>query len=568
MIHNKKKPVSAESEEYLDDAEFNLNKNTLDIHFINPYTKERRVDSLALPLDNFLKDAKVVMNPAGYPPGRYIEFEFIDERINNIYIPTTDIGRLYDAGDGIIIDINEIKVDIAYLLRQLQDGILLPEIMFDWDTGDLCVDWTPSDLEERYGNPVQGMRINGATIPRTTSNLREKNYTIIRTEQISRRIGAEIVAIRVIRATDFDIVFENKGCGSRNLITSRDSGVMNIFTNGNQITTVPMGTWYNIADMQSSAPQCYSNILADGFFNALGGEIEIRTLEMVNENILLYNTYGICNTGATTPGKVAVIQDFQLSPGARASIVFNSTNTAQNPTLNVNNTGAYPIRCYNSAIEPGMINSSQIAEFIYDGTNWILLNPPNIPHINDIITTTSAANPNTRPGWGHTAWTQFGAGRTLVGVNTADGNFNTVNRVGGASTHTLSQAEMPVHTHSQNAHAHAQNAHSHGVSVDWGGAGGTSSSTHSHMIRYTNDAQGGGGRSRVWFQGELIGGGSPLILPESHSHTTSAHGHSGSCVGTTSSEQGATASNNNAGSGGTHNNLQPYVTVYFWQRTG
>lgn len=49
---------------------------------------------------------------------------------------------------------------------------------------------------------------------------------------------------------------------------------------------------------------------------------------------------------------------------------------------------------------------------------------------------------------GGTTWAAFGSGRVLVGVDTGDSNFNTVEKTGGASTHTLSTSEIPAHTHS------------------------------------------------------------------------------------------------------------------------
>ena len=55
-------------------------------------------------------------------------------------------------------------------------------------------------------------------------------------------------------------------------------------------------------------------------------------------------------------------------------------------------------------------------------------------------------------------WTAFGTGRTLVGINTSDTNFDTVEKTGGAATHTLQVTEMPSHTHSigsSGAHSHA-----------------------------------------------------------------------------------------------------------------
>ena len=44
-------------------------------------------------------------------------------------------------------------------------------------------------------------------------------------------------------------------------------------------------------------------------------------------------------------------------------------------------------------------------------------------------------NPATYLGFG--TWTLIGAGRTIVGINTSDSDFNTVNKTGGEKTHRL-----------------------------------------------------------------------------------------------------------------------------------
>jgi len=51
---------------------------------------------------------------------------------------------------------------------------------------------------------------------------------------------------------------------------------------------------------------------------------------------------------------------------------------------------------------------------------------------------------------GGTTWVAFGAGKVLVGVDTGDSDFDTVEETGGAKTHTLTTAEMPAHTHNGN----------------------------------------------------------------------------------------------------------------------
>ena len=62
-----------------------------------------------------------------------------------------------------------------------------------------------------------------------------------------------------------------------------------------------------------------------------------------------------------------------------------------------------------------------------------------------IYTSTVSTNPNTLFGFG--TWSAFGAGRTLVGIDSGDTDFDTVGGTGGEKTHILTVAEMPAHKH-------------------------------------------------------------------------------------------------------------------------
>ncbi len=64
--------------------------------------------------------------------------------------------------------------------------------------------------------------------------------------------------------------------------------------------------------------------------------------------------------------------------------------------------------------------------------------------------------------WFGGKWEQIAKGRTLVGVDTNDTDFNTVKKTGGEKTHTLTIKEMPKHSHEQNG--------SNGVGNSWCGA--------------------------------------------------------------------------------------------------
>ncbi len=130
-------------------------------------------------------------------------------------------------------------------------------------------------------------------------------------------------------------------------------------------------------------------------------------------------------------------------------------------------------------------------------------------------------------------WARWGTGRVPVGVNASDTNFNTVEKTGGASTHALVTTELPSHIHSFSGSVtvNANGAHTHQASSGSYKVGSGSGSTYYYM---TNSGS---------TSGQVTGSGG------SHDHTGSVSGSVG-----------------NTGSGSAHNNLQPYITCYFWKR--
>ena len=87
--------------------------------------------------------------------------------------------------------------------------------------------------------------------------------------------------------------------------------------------------------------------------------------------------YAVCNTPASTADKTVSQSNFPLNTGAVIGIRFTYENTAMNPTLNVNEKGAKPIyNCHtNTSIKPGDITKYMTAFFMYNGVQWVLLNP-------------------------------------------------------------------------------------------------------------------------------------------------------------------------------------------------
>lgn len=124
-----------------------------------------------------------------------------------------------------------------------------------------------------------------------------------------------------------------------------------------------------------------------------------------------------------------------------------------------------------------------------------------------------STNPATLLGFG--TWAAWGVGRVPVSLDVGQTEFDTLEETGGFKTHTLTIAELAVHTHIQNSHSHS-----------------------------TKD------------QGIVDPGGGSFIVAKQ----TGGGTDSDTVIATTPTNQ-------NTGSGSAHNNLQPYITCYMWKRT-
>lgn len=80
--------------------------------------------------------------------------------------------------------------------------------------------------------------------------------------------------------------------------------------------------------------------------------------------------YCICSTAAATASKTGELLNFHLTTGARVIVKFTVTNTAANPTLNVNSSGAKPIIYRGAPIKPEVLEANHTYEFVYNGTSY------------------------------------------------------------------------------------------------------------------------------------------------------------------------------------------------------
>lgn len=223
-------------------------------------------------------------------------------------------------------------------------------------------------------------------------------------------------------------------------------------------------------------------------------------------------------------------------------------------------------------------------------------------------------------------WEALNEGRVLIGAGTA----HPAGETGGDENVTLSEGQMPTHTHSVSVGTGGSHNHSGSLSGNTGSGG-----SHSHSVSGSMSSSGSHSHDRgnMEITGSLYSNGSGIdvIIPGwasestcsgafsktskttrdsittstnassnartsglnfkassswsgntgsggSHSHSLSSisasssgsHTHSLSGTTVTTNSSGShthSASAGNAGSSQAHNNMQPYLSVYMWKRT-
>jgi parallel beta-helix repeat protein len=88
--------------------------------------------------------------------------------------------------------------------------------------------------------------------------------------------------------------------------------------------------------------------------------------------------WGKCTTAAATVAKTVSTwgRTLTLAAGVRVAVLFQSANSAANPTLNVNGSGAYPMFRNGVRLTGSTAwNTGETYTFEFDGTNWNMLAP-------------------------------------------------------------------------------------------------------------------------------------------------------------------------------------------------
>lgn len=158
-----------------------------------------------------------------------------------------------------------------------------------------------------------------------------------------------------------------------------------------------------------------------------------------------------------------------------------------------------------------------------------------------IYTSTVPTNPNTLFGFGK--WEYIEQGRVLL----SQGSSYAAGSTGGEKEHTITAAEMPAHNHYSNTESSGGHNHTgrtgtsgwHGHAL-WSGNGGSGGGYFSQGQRYSNN---------TYKMNDVDWSGN-----HEHDFTTNQGGEHTHPIKTDGGSQ-------------PHNNMQPYLSVYMWERT-
>ena len=108
--------------------------------------------------------------------------------------------------------------------------------------------------------------------------------------------------------------------------------------------------------------------------------------------------YGSCSTAAGTAAKTVACAEYALQTGGEITVKFTVTNTAKNPTLNVNSTGAKPIYYRGAAISASYLAANRTYTFRYNGSQYDLVGDVNTNTDVNVVQTNLAVTTSNNQG--------------------------------------------------------------------------------------------------------------------------------------------------------------------------
>ena len=232
--------------------------------------------------------------------------------------------------------------------------------------------------------------------------------------------------------------------------------------------------------------------------------------------------------------------------------------------------------------ENGMtqMSSEELQAYVDKALNKVILD--RYP-VGSIYISTSDSNPGELFGG---TWERYAEGKTLVGVDESDSDYQTVEQTGGSKNATLVTNNLPAHSHTFTPSGSVSSAFT-GTAVTTASGGAhthrTTSRTLTNPITVSSSTIRWGSygvyepnRSNVSGSGGFysssgnIGGtweNVSITIPALSIASSGSHTHSVTAAGTVKSTfSGKSGTTSTVGQGEEFSTMDPYITVYMWER--
>jgi hypothetical protein len=331
----------------------------------------------------------------------------------------------------------------------------------------------------------------------STSSTAKKNATISKTT--INGVEGGIRTITNVETNEFEvIVTDSRGYSKKVIITVPIV---------NYIPLSASSTFKRVSNTSDKVNLSYSGNYFDDSFGAVENLIALQYKYRLKGSDKWINGEALYPTIENNKfnDSLELTEDFDYRKNWEFSLFYLDSLTSGNTGINNVLKGNGELEIYPTAIK---IFGANLFDLIYP--------------VGSIYISTTSTNPNSLFGVG--TWEAFATGRTLIGIDANQTEFNTIEKTGGEKNHTLSISEMPSHNHSARLNNN----------------GG-----HVHNMKFGSGANSG--------DGSIIPIASNYYGMDNGSMTDGSHDHGGITV-------------DNNGGGTAHNNMPPYITVYMWKR--
>lgn len=172
----------------------------------------------------------------------------------------------------------------------------------------------------------------------------------------------------------------------------------NVFTNEAVATEAQARTQGDTGTLNSAKSYADDKITAEEQERVQGDSNTLNSAKQYAGQKFMSANGVICTTAAGVQDKVVSLEGFVLFEGAVVRVLFSNGSTVANPALNINGTGAKPIKVYRNGEKIALpvhqkcdnpaassptyttvsVDKGVVLELFYDGSDWLVMGNPDV----------------------------------------------------------------------------------------------------------------------------------------------------------------------------------------------